>query len=76
LGSYEDPGGHWLAARALRGKDPLLRYIDAEQALLGTDGRPRPEHYAENGLNFNERGYQVWTGALRPAIEEEWTRKR
>ena len=54
----------------------MLCYVDAEQALLGPDGRPRPELYAENGLNFNERGYQIWTGALKPSIDEAWAKAR
>lgn len=49
--------------------DRLAAYVDAESALLGADGRPRGEFYAENGLNLNERGYAAWTAALRPTIE-------
>jgi lysophospholipase L1-like esterase len=64
------------SVRQFAASDPLLRYVDAESALLGADGRPRPELYADNGLNLNERGYAVWNDAVRPAIEEEWARNR
>lgn len=49
--------------------DRLAAYTDAEAALLGPDGRPRADFYADNGLNLNERGYAAWTAALRPTIE-------
>lgn len=49
--------------------DRLAAYADAEAALLGPDGRPRPEFYTDNQLNLNERGYAAWTAALRPVIE-------
>jgi lysophospholipase L1-like esterase len=62
------------AARRLADADPRVEYIDAEAALLGADGKPRAELYAENGLNLNERGYAVWNGALKPRIEQLWPR--
>ena len=49
--------------------DRLAAYADAEAALLGSDGQPRADFYAENRLNLNERGYAAWTAALRPIIE-------
>lgn len=57
-----------LVKAALAG-DTLGAYTDAEPALLGPDGRPRADYYAQNGLNLNERGYAAWTAALRPTIE-------
>jgi hypothetical protein len=55
--------------RADMAGDRLAAYAEAETALLGADGRPRADFYAENGLNLNERGYAAWTAALRPTIE-------
>lgn len=49
--------------------DALAAYADAEAALLGPDGQPRADCFAENRLNLNERGYAAWTAALRPVIE-------
>ena len=57
------------AVKANLAGDQLAAYVDAEAGLLGADGRPRAEFYAENGLNLNERGYAAWTAALRPTIE-------
>jgi len=65
-----------MLVREIAAADPLLRYADAERALLGPDGRPRPELYAENGLNLNDDGYKVWTGALKPVIDAPWPKKR
>jgi len=70
---------HWAHMPAIRAAnarlkqalagDRLAAYADAEAALLGPDGQPRAEFYAENRLNLNDRGYAAWTAALRPAIE-------
>jgi lysophospholipase L1-like esterase len=59
-------------ARSMAAADPLVEYTDAEAVLLGTDGRPRADLFAENGLNLNARGYDAWTLALRPGIEPFW----
>ena len=60
------------SVKALADGDPLVDYVDVEAALLGPDGKPRPELYAENGLNLNARGYERWNAAVRPAIERAW----
>ena len=49
--------------------DRMVTYVDVSEKLLGSDGRPDPKLYADNGLNFNEIGYRVWTEAVRPFIE-------
>jgi hypothetical protein len=54
--------------------DPLVAYADVEAPLLGADGKPRPEFYADNGLNLNERGYVEWTKATKATIEASWSR--
>ena len=63
------------AARALAEADRLVDYVDVEAALLGPDGRPRADCYAENGLNLNDRGYDAWNAAVGPAIEGHWPRR-
>ena len=45
-------------------------FADVEAALLGTDGQPRQDFYAANGLNLNDAGYRAWTAAVRPVIEQ------
>jgi lysophospholipase L1-like esterase len=60
--------------RRMAGADALLAYADVEAPLLGDDGGPRPDYYAQNGLNLNDRGYQAWTAAVRPSVEAAWSR--
>ena len=63
----------WVAA--LAAADDLLEYVDLESALLGADGLPRADYYADNGLNLNERGYAAWTAAVAPVIEQHWPKQ-
>jgi lysophospholipase L1-like esterase len=35
-------------------------YVDVFSVMLGSDGRPRPELYAEDGLHLSREGYRVW----------------
>lgn len=48
---------------------PHLRYVDIEPQSLGADGKPRPELLVEDGLHLTPAGYQVWTAALKPALQ-------
>ncbi len=76
---------HWLHMAAIRDAnrrirealavDALATYADAEAALLGPDGQPRAEFYADNRLNLSARGYEAWTAALRPVIERSAARR-
>jgi lysophospholipase L1-like esterase len=71
---------HWKQIEAIRktnalvggyvGNDRLVRFIDVSDRLIGADGRPQAEFYAENGLNLSESGYAVWTSAVRALIED------
>jgi hypothetical protein len=63
-----------VMVRRLVESDHLVAYVDVEAPLLGADGKPRPDLYAENGLNLNERGYEAWTNATRATIESSWKR--
>jgi lysophospholipase L1-like esterase len=81
IGTKHSPA-HWAhldvirkanaSAAALAAGDDLVDYVDLESALLGTDGLPRADYYAENGLNLNERGYAAWTAAVAPLVEQHW----
>jgi lysophospholipase L1-like esterase len=63
-----------LRLKAMAAADPLLTYADVDAPLIAADGRPRPDFYADNGLNLNERGYQAWTAAVGPIVEAAWAR--
>jgi len=51
-----------------KGKD-YLGYLDITKALLGTDGKPRIELYAKDGLHLSEEGYRQWTGLVGPLLK-------
>ncbi len=52
-------------------KDPRLVFIDVEEPMLGTDGKPRPELFMPDGLHLNAEGYRLWAGLVGPHLKEE-----
>ncbi len=36
--------------------------------MLGTDGKPKPEHFIDDGQHMTPEGYKVWT-ALQPHLK-------
>jgi len=57
-----------LISRAMQ-QDPKCVYANIEWELLGPDGKPRKELFKQDGLHLSERGYTVWSRALRPHLE-------
>lgn len=54
--------------RELAESDPAVEYIDVFSALLGPDGKPRPDLLVADKLHLNEAGYRVWTDVIRPYV--------
>jgi lysophospholipase L1-like esterase len=50
-------------------KDERLNYIDVVPALLGSDGRPKPELLAIDGLHLSAKGYEILNDAVRKALK-------
>jgi lysophospholipase L1-like esterase len=48
---------------------PNLRFIDVTAAMLGPDGKPRPELYVDDGLHMTPAGYALWASLLRPELD-------
>lgn len=48
-----------------------LGYIDIFTPMLGEDGKPRKELFAEDGLHLNEKGYALWTGVVGEALRAD-----
>ncbi len=46
-----------------------LVYIDAFDATLGSDGRPRKELFVEDRLHFNAEGYKILADVVRPFLK-------
>lgn len=51
-------------------RDPRLQYIDVVTPMLNSDGQPRPELYAKDGLHLSEEGYKLWNDLVRPLVSE------
>ncbi|MCD6052045.1 MAG: Argininosuccinate lyase [Verrucomicrobia bacterium] len=45
--------------------DKRLDFIDVFPAMLGTDGKPRPELLVEDGLHMTPEGYKLWTSIVK-----------
>ncbi|GGF06759.1 SGNH/GDSL hydrolase family protein [Hymenobacter cavernae] len=44
------------------------QFVDVGPAMLGSDGKPRPELFKEDGLHMTSAGYTIWTKTLRPYL--------
>ena len=45
-----------------------LSYVDTATPMLGSDGKPRPEIFLDDGLHMNDQGYQIWSELLRDRL--------
>lgn len=45
-----------------------LEFIDVNDAMLGPDGKPRPEIYVKDGLHLTPEGYRLWTSLVKPHL--------
>jgi lysophospholipase L1-like esterase len=48
--------------------DPRLGFVDIVPAMLGRDGRPRPELFRADGLHMTRAGYRIWRDAVAKAL--------
>jgi lysophospholipase L1-like esterase len=55
-------------------KDRLV-YLDVVAPMLGKDGKPRSELFADDGLHLNAKGYALWTDLLKPHLERKPAQK-
>lgn len=47
---------------------PHLHYLDIDAPMIGSDGKPRPELFVEDGLHLSHAGYQSWSDILSPLL--------
>jgi len=47
-----------------------LRFVDFGPAMLGKNGRPRPELYVSDSLHMTPAGYAIWTKQLKPYLKK------
>lgn len=46
-----------------------LAFIEVFPRMLGADGQPRPEIFVADRLHMNAKGYELWTGLVRPYLK-------
>ena len=51
-------------------QDPSLHFIDIATPMLNSEGTPKEEYLAWDGLHLNEKGYALWTKIVREALDE------
>ena len=54
--------------RAYSGSDPRLGYVDISRPMLGSDGRPMPQLFVQDGLHMTPAGYDIWTPLVARAV--------
>jgi hypothetical protein len=53
---------------ALAAADGRLTFIDVGEALLGEDGKPVKEWFADDGIHLNQAGYDQWGAAVAAVV--------
>jgi lysophospholipase L1-like esterase len=56
--------------RACIAHDDKLGFIDVFPAMLGTDGKPKPDIFVSDRLHLNAKGYAIWKSLIAPHLEE------
>lgn len=49
---------------------PNLKFVDIFPLMLDEKGQPRPELFVADQLHMNEKGYAIWTTALKPMLPQ------
>ncbi|MBI3852611.1 MAG: hypothetical protein HY298_20330 [Verrucomicrobia bacterium] len=52
-------------------KNEKLMFIDVFAPMLGSDGEPRKELFASDGLHLNTEGYKLWTSVIKPYLNKQ-----
>lgn len=49
-------------------KDKHADFISVWNAMLGADGKPKPDIYIEDQLHMNAKGYAIWQKLIQPHL--------
>ena len=49
--------------------DPLQTFVDVDAPMIGSDGKPKPELFAKDGLHLSDEGYRMWTSLVAPHLK-------
>ncbi|RNI29939.1 hypothetical protein EFA69_10445 [Rufibacter immobilis] len=47
-----------------------VKFVDVGTAMLGTDGKPKPELYIGDGLHMTPAGYAIWNEIIKPHLKK------
>lgn len=50
-------------------KDVRLVFVDVGTGMLGSDGKPKPDLLAADGLHLSAAGYRMWSDVVRKHLE-------
>ncbi len=50
-------------------KDERLVFVDVFKPMLGSDDKPRAELFRDDNLHMNDKGYELWTGIVKPYLK-------
>jgi lysophospholipase L1-like esterase len=48
-----------------------LKYINVHDAMLGSDGMPKPDIFVADRLHMNEKGYAIWREVVGPFLPKK-----
>lgn len=49
-------------------KEKSAQFVSVWKAMLGDDGKPKPEIFIEDNLHMNAQGYVIWQKILQPYL--------
>jgi len=55
--------------KAVCEKDERLTYLDTVTPMLGTDGKPLPELFVQDGLHMSDKGYAIWNAVVKKQLK-------
>ena len=55
--------------KAYSGSSNSLYYADTATPMLGTDGKPKPDLFIQDGLHLSEKGYDLWTKIVNSKLK-------
>jgi lysophospholipase L1-like esterase len=53
------------------GRKKGVRFVDVWSVMLTEEGNPMPDIFIEDDLHLNEKGYAIWTEAIRPFLSKK-----
>ncbi|MFC6997248.1 SGNH/GDSL hydrolase family protein [Rufibacter roseus] len=47
-----------------------VKFVDVSSAMLGSDGKPKPELFVGDGLHMTPAGYELWRQIVQPYLRK------